>query len=179
MEPCHDQTWNLLNVLHQQDSRFFRFYSRKTRKSRHFCPTLRMGNVSRIYFEQFVSFLCNYLLIDTERVFFCVNHWKFYPSPKFVYMKAARGPRDKFHVWSWHIRCHWHWHWHLTITSRSRCDQFQVNLVKCLQFMTNWKFQIMILMKLIDTQTATLDSICDSCEVSSSSQYSYLKMFQR
>ena len=44
---------------------------------------------------------------------FCVNHWKFYPSPKFVYMKAARDPRDKFHVWSWHIRCHWHWNWHL------------------------------------------------------------------
>ena len=30
-------------------------------KSRHFWPTLRIGNFS-LYFEQFVSFLCNNLL---------------------------------------------------------------------------------------------------------------------
>ena len=104
----------------------------------------------------------------------CVNPWKCYT--KFVYMKTAR---DKFHVWSWHLGCHWHWHWHLTITSRSQCDQFQMSLWHCLQFMTNWEFQIMILMKLIVTQTATLDSIHDSCDVYSSAQYSYIKTFQK
>ena len=61
VETCHDQMLNLSNVLHQQDSQFFRFYPRKTCKSRHFWPTLRIGNFS-LYFEQFVSFLCNNLL---------------------------------------------------------------------------------------------------------------------
>ena len=103
VETCPDPTWNLSNVLHRQDSQFFKLNPRKTHTSRHF------REWGMVQFEQFFSFLCNNLLEYTERVFFCVNPSKCYPSPKFVYMKASCDARDKLYVWSWHIRCQWYW----------------------------------------------------------------------
>ena len=38
-----NQTWNLSNLLHQQDSRNIQSYLRKTRKSRHFWPKIENG----------------------------------------------------------------------------------------------------------------------------------------
>ena len=58
-----EQTWNLSNVAHKQDSQFFRVSLIKTRKSRHFWQKLNMADVySYTYFEQIVSFFTHYKL---------------------------------------------------------------------------------------------------------------------
>ena len=54
---CKGLTWNLSNVLHQQNTQFFRFYQRNTHKSRHFGKNLENN------FKQFFNFFSRALLV--------------------------------------------------------------------------------------------------------------------
>ena len=83
------QTWNLSNVLHQQDSHVFKF----TQEQRIFGKKIEKRGCPTHLFLIICPFLCNYLVLKyIERVIFFV---KFYLNPKEFYTRAAR---NKFHV---------------------------------------------------------------------------------
>ena len=82
------QTWNLSNVLHQQD---FSIFLRQAHKPRHFRQKYENGKFLLIYFEQIVNFCAlifsNLSWIHTERVVFRLDSWKkkfkkIYPKEK-------------------------------------------------------------------------------------------------
>ena len=104
------RTWNMPNILHQQDFQLCQFYLRKTRQSQHFWPKIENGRCFSHLVWKNCQFSCNYLLtqIQThsiffcensslnsanfpERVIFCLNSWKFYPCPKIFVIRSMSG----------------------------------------------------------------------------------------